>query len=174
MSVWIFLLFIELVPPELRILRFMMRERLLNIRPKRFVTLSRGDRGLVYIRKNLRMRGRSQSTAAIADQTRGNPTGTQSDFAHLRLWREMGLSARAVSVVAAAGCRSLDEIRALGWHYFRRQENCGLRTLQELSELIGGWPDAPRKYSALVRRASDDVLIAEMRRRGIAAESGEE
>jgi hypothetical protein len=37
----------------------------------------------------------------------------------------------------------------------------------ELSDLVGGWSDAPRKYTAWVRRAPDDALIEEPRRRGI-------
>jgi hypothetical protein len=78
---------------------------------------------------------------------------------------------RAATTVAAIGCKSLDEIRDLGWHYFHNRHNCGIQTLQELSDLVGGWPDAPRKYTAWVQRAPDDVLIEELRRRGIMVES---
>ena len=127
----------------------------------------------MYVRKNLRLRGRSQSTAAIADQTRENPTETQSDFARVRFWREHDLSVRAATALAAAGCQSLDEVRELGWTFFHCQENCGHRTLQELSDLVGGWTDAPRNYRAWVRRAPDEVLLAEMRRRGFAVGSDE-
>jgi hypothetical protein len=126
----------------------------------------------VYFRKNICMdRGRA-SIAAKADQANGNPTKSRRDFADFRLWRDQGLSARAAAVAAAAGCRSLDEIRDLGRSFFLRQENCGNRTLQELSDLVGGWQNLPHERHAWVRRAPDGVLIDELRRRGIAVGSG--
>jgi hypothetical protein len=115
----------------------------------------------VYVRKTFDTGRRRQSVAIVADEP----------FALLRFWRDQGLSARPAAAVAAAGCQSLDEIRDLGWHFFKGRGNCGRGSLQELSNLVGGWPDAPRKYSGWVRRAPDEVLLAEMRRRGIAAGS---
>jgi hypothetical protein len=117
----------------------------------------------VHIRKNFGASQYRQLSAVVADET----------FADLRFWRDQGLSARAAAAVAAAGCQSVDEIRDLGWRFFEGQDNCGRRTLQELSNLVGGWPDAPGTYGAWVRRVPDDVLIEEMRRRGIAVGSDE-
>ena len=114
----------------------------------------------------------NQSSAVAADQMRRKPTQRRRDFPQYRFWRHHGLSVRAATAVAAIGCKSLDEIRDLGWHYFHDRQNCGIRTLQELSDLVGGWPDAPRRYTAWVQRAPDDVLIEELRRRGITVESG--
>lgn len=42
----------------------------------------------------------------------------------------------------------MEELRALGWRALRDEKNCGTTTLQELSKLVGGWPDAPRAYTA--------------------------
>ena len=126
----------------------------------------------MYFRKICMDRG-CASIAAKVDQANGNPTKSWRDFADFRLWRDQGLSARAAAVVAAAGCRSLDEIRDLGRSFFRRQENCGNRTLQELSDLVGGWQNLPHKCDAWVRHAPDSLLIDALCRRGIAVGSGE-
>jgi hypothetical protein len=74
-----------------------------------------------------------------------SPTRKRRDFAYFGFWLGHGLSVRAATAASAAGCRSLDELRVLGWHAFRNRRNCGARTLQELSDLVGGWWDAPRK-----------------------------
>lgn len=123
-----------------------------------------------------------------------SPSRKRGDFAYLGFWLGHGLSVRAATAAAAAGCRSLNELRDLGWRAFQHQNNCGSKTLKELSELVGGWPDAPckdsrtkrlqemsmiavrpsdvlRNYHAWVRRASDDALIEELHLRGIAVES---
>ena len=96
-----------------------------------------------------------------------SPTRRRGELAYFGYWRGYGLSVRAATAAAAAGCRSLDELRGLGWHFFEHRKNCGTRTLEELSQLVGGWPDAPRRHDALIRCASDDALISELRRRGI-------
>jgi hypothetical protein len=152
-----------------------------------------------------------------------SPTRKRREFAYFGFWLGHGLSVRAATAAAATGCRSLDELRLLGWQTFRNRKNCGTRTLQELSDLVGGWPDAPsnnqarfdpggaingtqherrqlsdahrrarqastgaaESHSCLVseqfggkpvarwlHRASDQTLIEELRRRGIAIESG--
>jgi hypothetical protein len=126
----------------------------------------------VYSRKNICMDLDRQSSAVEVGRASRNPAGRRSDFAHLSFWKAQGLSVRAATAVAAADCQSVDEIRDLGWLFFRRQENCGNRTLEELSDLVGGWPDAPRKRGPWIRRASDDLLIKELRRRGIPAGRG--
>ena len=127
----------------------------------------------MYIRKNFRRSRYRQSPSAVADQASEDCADTRGDFARVRFWREHDLSVRAATALAAAGCQSLDEVRELGWTFFHCQENCGHRTLQELSDLVGGWTDAPRYYRAWVRRAPDEVLLAEMRRRGFAVGSDE-
>lgn len=160
---WIFLPFTGLVPRQLRIPCFKMTGRMPSIRSTTIRSSFERGRGLVHIRKNLGAGQCRQSLAAVPDEA----------FAHLKFWRDQGLSARAATAVAAAGCQSLDDIRNLGWHSFEGRDNCGRGTLQQLSNLVGGWPDEPRKYSKWVRRASDDVLIQEMRRRGIAVGSDE-
>lgn len=90
------------------------------------------------------------------------------DFTYHKFWLGQGLSTRAATAAAIAGCRSLRDLRSLGWRFFHRQENCGPRTLQELSDLVGGWPDAPPKRDAWLRRVPDDTLFEELQRRGIA------
>jgi hypothetical protein len=132
----------------------------------------------VHYRKNFRMDPSNQSrddqsSAGTADQTSRKPTRTRRDSAEYRFWRRLGLSVRAAAAVAAVGCQSLDEIRGLGWSFFHRRKNCGTRTLQELSDLVGGWPDAPRTYSKWLRRAPDDLLIEELHRRGIPTGRGD-
>jgi hypothetical protein len=128
----------------------------------------------VHYRKSFRVDRDNQSrddqlSAGTADQTSRKPARTRRDSAEYRFWRRHGLSVRAAATVAAVGCKSLDEIRGLGWCFFQRRHNCGTRTLQELSDLVGGWPDAPRTYSKWIRRAPDDLLIEELHRRGIPA-----
>jgi hypothetical protein len=68
--------------------------------------------------------------------------------------------------VAAAGCRSLADLRRVGWRHFEGRDNCGRQTLAELSEFIGEWPDPPGNRDVWIRHASDDFLIEELRRRG--------
>jgi len=103
--------------------------------------------------------------------SRNFPAGKRGVFGNLGFWLDLNLSIRAATAAAAVGCQSVDELRGLGWRFFQCQENCGTRTLQELSELVGGWPDAPRRRDTWIRRASDDLLIEELHRRGIAAGS---
>jgi hypothetical protein len=127
----------------------------------------------VHFRKNLRMERNPQSSPAAADQVSRNSPRRRVDPAQFKFWRQRGLSVRAAAAVAAVGCKSVDEIRDRGWHFFERRGNCGMRTLQELSDLVGAWPDAPRRYVAWVRRTPDEVLLEEIRRRGIAVGGGE-
>src|SRR5580698_923728 len=104
-----------------------------------------------------------QSSPAATDKVSRKPARKRGDPALFKYWRHQGLGVRAAAAVAAVGCKSVDEIRERGWHFFERRGNCGNRTLQELSDLVGTWPDAPRRYEAWVRRAPDEVLLEEMR-----------
>ena len=72
-----------------------------------------------------------------------SPSRKRRDFEYFDFWCSFGLSTRAATAATAAGCRSLDELRDMGWHGMQFEQNCGLRTLEELSNLVGGWPDAP-------------------------------
>lgn len=149
-----------------------------------------------------------------------SPVRKRREFTYFRFWLAHGLSVRAATVAAAADCRSVDDLRELGWQTFQAKKNCGTRTLEELSELVGGWPDAPPRNLARIelsgavnqkhhecqrvpeaglatrtsnvafacnsdepferydgelvaewiRRVSDQTLIEEVRRRGIAVE----
>lgn len=67
-------------------------------------------------------------------------------------WTARGLSARAASVVALAGCDSVEEITRLGRAYFEGRPNCARKTLAELAALAG-WP--PR-----VATAADAIAAA--------------
>lgn len=96
----------------------------------------------------------------------------QAQFGMLQHWMGKGLSVRAATVIAAADCQSLDDIRRLGWWYFQGQRNCGLVTLMELSELVGGWPDMPARRHNSARRLSDKLLVEELHRRGVIVASG--
>jgi hypothetical protein len=127
----------------------------------------------MHLHMNFHMDQDRQSSPAAANQVSRKSARKRADPAQFKYWRLQGLSVRAASALAAVGCKSRDEIRDLGWHFFRRRENCGNGTLQELSDLVGGWPDAPRRYVAWVRRAPDEVLLEEIRRRGIAVGCGE-
>lgn len=122
----------------------------------------------MYFRNNRRMDRDHHSLTIAAEQASKNPNRTRDNFAHFGFWRDQGLSVRAATAVAAAGCQSPEEVRDLGWRFFLRQGNCGPRTVEELSDLVGGWPDARRKYVAWLRRVPVDLLIEELRRRGIA------
>jgi hypothetical protein len=127
----------------------------------------------VHFRKNFRMERDPQSSPAAADQVRRKSARKRGDPSLFKYWRHQGLSVRAAAAVAAVGCKSVEEIRDRGWHFFERRRNCGNRTLQELSDLVGAWPDPPRRYVAWVRRAPDEVLLEEMRVCGFAVVHGE-
>jgi hypothetical protein len=106
---------------------------------------------------------------ATATTHAGRQAAVRADnFTYYKFWLAQGLSTRAATAATLAGCRSLRDLSRLGWQFFRHQENCGPRTLAELSDLVGGWPDAPPKRDAWLRRFSDDSLIEELQRRGIA------
>jgi hypothetical protein len=94
-------------------------------------------------------------------------SGRQIAFTNLQFWRAQGLSTRAATVVAAAGCWSWRDLRKLGWRYFEGQENCGKRTLTELSTFIDGLPAVPNRHGAWIRQVSNDFLMAEVRRRRV-------
>jgi hypothetical protein len=127
----------------------------------------------VHSRKNFHIDQDRQSSPATADRLRRKPARKRGDPALFKYWRHQGLGVRAAAAVAAVGCKSVDEIRDRGWHFFERRGNCGTRTLQELSDLVGAWPDPPRRYVAWVRRAPDEVLLEEMRLRGFTVVHGE-
>ena len=93
-------------------------------------------------------------------------------------WQAHGLSARAASVVALAGCDTIDEITRLGRGYFEGRRNCAAKTLAELA-VLAGWP--PKVATAVdtitaalalaiddpdeTREVATDVMIA-LRRSG--------
>jgi DNA-directed RNA polymerase alpha subunit len=54
-----------------------------------------------------------------------------------------GPSIRAINVIKNAGAETLDDIRRLGLAHFKKQSNCGKKTLQEIGALIGGWDALP-------------------------------
>lgn len=89
----------------------------------------------------------------------------RTEFTNLPFWRAQGLSTRAATAVAAAGCRSLRDLSRLGWQPFETQENCGKQTLAELSQFIDGLPNVTNKYDAWLREIPDADLAAEIRRR---------
>jgi hypothetical protein len=111
--------------------------------------------------------------AARIDQVNQPPAAQRGDESCLKFWTDQGLRIRAATAAAAAGCRSLDELRAVGWRFFENRENCGTRTLQELSDLVGGWSDAPPRRGAWIRRVPDDTLIEEVQRRGLVFSGGD-
>jgi hypothetical protein len=120
---------------------------------------------------NKRRRNWDYWSTPRADPAKQPAAARRDGLAYLKFWLDFGLSVRAATAAATAGCQSLDELRGVGWRYLQHQENCGTRTLQELSELVGGWPDAPLKRGEWIRRVSDDTLIEEVQRRGLAIES---
>src|ERR1700744_5555039 len=64
----------------------------------------------------------------------------------LAAWRRRGLSSRAASAVAKAGCDTVAEIASLGREHFGSRPNLGVRSLAEL-EKLAGWP--PKRMSAV-------------------------
>jgi hypothetical protein len=134
---------------------------------ERYNALPLGDSFVVLHRRSTQVE-RWAMRLKIMTRRSSSPTKRRGELAYFGYWRGYGLSVRAATAAAAAaGCRSLEELRGLGWHFFEHRKNCGTRTLEELSQLVGGWPDAPRRHDALIRCASDDALISELRRRGI-------
>jgi hypothetical protein len=59
------------------------------------------------------------------------------------VWQERGLSARAASSAALAGCDAADEIPRLGRSYFENQPNLRSKSLAQLADLAG-WPPKRR------------------------------
>ena len=93
-------------------------------------------------------------------------------------WRHVGLSLRAASALADAGCDSIEEVAKLGRTYFAGKPNLGKKTLQELAALVGFWPERKTVIDAVAaalamtitdpdeaRDIATDVLIA-LRRSG--------
>jgi hypothetical protein len=58
-----------------------------------------------------------------------------------RVWLAAGCSPRAAAALANAGVDTVEQIVRLGRDFFRRQPNCGPRTLAEIGKMIGGWPE---------------------------------
>lgn len=81
-------------------------------------------------------------------------------------WRAAGCSPRAAAALASAGIDQVKQIGRLGPNFFRMQRNCGPRTIAEIGELIGGWPDVERLPQAAT---ADDAL----RRAGYLLSSGD-
>jgi hypothetical protein len=75
-----------------------------------------------------------------------NPTTNAKDFGHHRretAWRDWGLSTRAATALATAGCETINDISRLGRNYFANHRNVGAHTLAELDNL-NAWP-RPRR-----------------------------
>jgi hypothetical protein len=130
-------------------------------------TYLRCEECFVVLRRRSNQVGRWAMGLKIMTKRSSSPTRRRGELAFFGYRRGYGLSVRAATAATAAGCRSLDELRGLGWHFFEHQKNCGTTTLEELSQLVGGWPDASRRHDALIRCVSDDALISELRRRRI-------
>jgi hypothetical protein len=58
-------------------------------------------------------------------------------------WQRRGLSSRAASALAAAGCDSIADVARLGRSYFEGRPNCATKTLSELA-VLAGWPTKHR------------------------------
>lgn len=54
---------------------------------------------------------------------------------------KLGLNVRARTVLQQAGVASREDILAIGYEHFRRQKNCGAKSLKEIGLAIGGWPE---------------------------------
>jgi hypothetical protein len=93
-------------------------------------------------------------------------------------WQREGLSARAASVVALAGCNTIEEIGRLGRSYFEGRPNCAEKTLAELAALAGWAPKRATAVDAIAaalalsipdpdetREVATDVMVA-LRRSG--------
>jgi hypothetical protein len=68
-------------------------------------------------------------------------------------WRAAGCAPRAAAALANAGIDHVEQIGRLGPDFFRTQRNCGPRTIAEIGELIGGWPDVERSPQAAIAGA---------------------
>ena len=114
-----------------------------------------------------------------AESHRLASTQTTRPFQHrLDYWRHVGLSLRASSALARAGCDSIEEVARLGREYFAGRPNLGRKTLQELAVLAGFPPERRTVIDAVAaalsmtitdadeaREIATDVLIA-LRRSG--------
>lgn len=67
-------------------------------------------------------------------------------------WSKRGLSPRAASALALAGCDTVEQVTALGRQWFQEKPNVGVKTLNELARLAG-WSDEPMTPAAAVATA---------------------
>lgn len=79
------------------------------------------------------------------------------------IWQEHGLSVRAASAVAVAGCDTVADIARLGHAYFEAQPNCGAKTLAELAALSGWEPDRRTAVDAIAAALSMSINLKETR-----------
>jgi hypothetical protein len=92
-----------------------------------------------------------------------------------RVWLAAGCSPRAAAALANAQVDKTEQIGHLGRDFFRRQPNCGPRTLAEIGTLIGGWPEQLDKSAreaiaeALMRSVADFRQALEMAEEAISA-----
>lgn len=54
-------------------------------------------------------------------------------------WRQICQDARTRGTLIYSYAESLDDVRLLGYEFYSCMPNCGKRTLNEISKLIGGW-----------------------------------
>lgn len=66
---------------------------------------------------------------------------------------KLGLNVRARTVLQQAGVASREDILAIGYEHFRRQKNCGAKSLKEIGLAIGGWPSCARPCISSARPA---------------------
>jgi hypothetical protein len=75
-------------------------------------------------------------------------------------WQQRGLSARAASAAALAGCDTIDDIAALGRARFERMPNIGAKSLAELAALAG-WPAIPKTAAETIASTLEMALSPE-------------
>lgn len=79
------------------------------------------------------------------------PQNFQSRF---EAWQRKGLSSRACSVLALAGCNTVEQVRHLGRAWFERRPNVGIKTITELQKFAGWTAD---------RKSPVDVIAITLR-----------
>jgi hypothetical protein len=90
--------------------------------------------------------------------------------------RTGSLSTLAQTLLRHTHCVSDDDVRRVGRIGFKNEGGVPLKTLEEIGELIGGWPveppphPKPPPYSRALSRIPEDAIVAELRRRGYRVE----
>lgn len=82
-----------------------------------------------------------------------------------KVWSAYELSTRAVTTLGLAGCRTPEQVRAVGEDEFGRIPNCGKLTVKEIGDVVlGGWEPPPKARSVGVSPIADERVARRIAR----------